>query len=92
MFSFPSRIQVESSEEDIQVTEISRLEEFRLVHQRECDSEGGPDIPRDRGMRDLLLIPALSLQTEGSEKVADRFSKRVEKQIFKNATNFRVSN
>lgn len=25
-------------------------------------------------MRDLLLIPALPLQTEGSEKIADRFS------------------
>lgn len=42
-------------------------------------------------MRNLLLIPALSLQTEGSEKIADRFSKRVEKQAFKNATDFRVS-
>lgn len=42
-------------------------------------------------MRNLLLIPALSLQTEGSEKIADCFSKRVEKQTFKNATDFRVS-
>lgn len=81
-FSFPSRIQVESSEEDIQVTEVSRLEEFRLVHQRKCDSEGSPDIPRDGGMRNLLLIPALSLQTEGGEEVADSFSKRVEEQTF----------
>lgn len=42
-------------------------------------------------MRDLLLIPALSLQTEGSEKIADRFSKRIKKQTFKNSTDFRVS-
>ena len=39
-FSFPSRIQVESSQEDIQVTEISCLEEFWLVHQRKGNSEG----------------------------------------------------
>lgn len=26
-------------------------------------------------MRDLLLVPALPLQTEGGEKIADRFSK-----------------
>ncbi|KAK2496029.1 hypothetical protein MC885_009232 [Smutsia gigantea] len=86
---FP-RFQVESSQEDIQVPEISRLEKFRLVHQGKCDSEGSPDIPRDCGMRNLLLIPALSLQTEGSEKIANCLSRRVEKQTFKNATNFRV--
>lgn len=32
-------------------------------------------------MRDLLLVPALPLQAEGSEKVADRFSEKGEKHI-----------
>lgn len=81
-FPFPSRIQVESSQEDVQVPEISRLEEFRLVHQRQCDSERGPDVPGDGRVGNLLLIPALPLQTEGSEKIADCFSERVEKQTF----------
>lgn len=61
-----------------------------MVHERKCDSEGSPDVPGDGRMRNLLLIPALSLQTEGSEKIADGFSKRVENQTVKNATNFRV--
>lgn len=73
--SFPLRIQIESSQEDIQVTEVGCLEEFWLVHQRQCNSEGSPDVPRDGRVRDLLLVPALPLQTEGGEKIADRFSK-----------------
>lgn len=42
-------------------------------------------------MGNLLLIAALSLQTEGSEKIADCFSKRVEKETLKHMTGFRMS-
>lgn len=83
MSSFPSRIQIESSQEDIQVTEVGGLEELRLVHQRQGNPEGGPDVPGDGRVRDLLLVPALPLQAEGSEEVADRFSKEGEKAHLK---------
>lgn len=83
--SFPSRIQVESSQEDIQVTKVGCLEEFWLVHQRQRNSKGSPDVPRDGRVRDLLLVPALSLQTEGREKIADRFSKKGERHSFRSS-------
>ena len=67
----PSHVQVEGSHEEVQVSEVGRLEELRLVHHGEGDPQGGPDVPRHHLVGELPT-PALPLQAEGRQEVTGR--------------------
>ena len=67
----PSNVQVEGLDEEIQVSEVGRLEELRLVHHGQGDPQRGPDVPRHH-LVGQLVASALPLQTQGRQEVTGR--------------------
>lgn len=65
----PLYVKVKGPHEEVQVTDVCRLEEFGLIQHGQGYPQGGPDVPGHHLVR-LLATPAFPLKAQRGQEVA----------------------